>query len=100
MLNQCILTGNLGADPDFFYPIEDSSGTIIITDFKTSARAYPNDEADRNFQITLYQIAAKANGYYNRDILLKYDRLIKKKTTNLRRAGKVLLIRLRITTTS
>jgi len=59
---------------------EDSSGTIIITDFKTSARAYSNDEVDRNFQLTLYQIAARKMGYADREILLKFDCLIKTKT--------------------
>jgi putative RecB family exonuclease len=56
---------------------EDSSGTIIITDFKTSARAYSNDEVDRNFQLTLYQLAARKMGYADREILLKFDCLIK-----------------------
>ena len=30
---------------------QDHAGTIIITDFKTSARAYSNDEVDRSFQL-------------------------------------------------
>lgn len=59
---------------------EDESGTLIITDFKTSARAYSRDEVDKNFQLTLYQIAAKALGYVNREILLRFDCLIKTKT--------------------
>jgi len=59
---------------------EDSSGTIIVTDFKTSARAYSIDEVDRNFQLTLYQIAVKQNGFADREILLKFDCLIKTKT--------------------
>jgi len=59
---------------------EDSSGTIIITDFKTAGRAYSNDEVDRNFQLTLYQIAVKQNGFADREILLKFDCLIKTKT--------------------
>jgi len=59
---------------------EDSSGTIIITDFKTSGRSYSRDEVDRNFQLTLYQIAAKSIGYSNREILLRFDCLIKTKT--------------------
>jgi putative RecB family exonuclease len=58
---------------------EDDSGTIIVTDFKTSSRAYSNDEIDRNFQLTLYQIAAKMNGYRDREILLRFDCLIKTK---------------------
>jgi len=59
---------------------EDESGTIIITDWKTSGRAYSNDEVDKNFQLTLYQMAAKANGYSDREILLRFDCLIKTKT--------------------
>jgi putative RecB family exonuclease len=41
---------------------EDSAGTIIITDFKTSGKAYSKDEVDQNQQLTMYQIAAKKNG--------------------------------------
>ena len=59
---------------------EDSAGTIIITDFKTSGRAYSKDEVDQNQQLTMYQIAAKNNGYANREILLRFDTLIKTKT--------------------
>ena len=59
---------------------EDEYETLIITDWKTSGRAYSNDEVDRNFQLTLYQIAAKKNGYVDREILLKFDCLIKTKT--------------------
>ncbi|MFA5181461.1 MAG: PD-(D/E)XK nuclease family protein [Syntrophales bacterium] len=59
---------------------EDSSGILIITDFKTSGRSYSRDEVDRNFQLTLYQIAAKAIGYTDREILLRFDCLIKTKT--------------------
>jgi len=58
---------------------KDPSGTIIINDFKTSARAYSNDEVDRNFQLTVYQLAAKSLGYENVDILLRFDCLIKTK---------------------
>ena len=36
---------------------EDESGTIIITDFKTSGRAYSIDEVDSNMQMTVYQLA-------------------------------------------
>ncbi len=58
---------------------KDPSGTIIINDFKTSSRAYSNDEVDRNFQLTLYQMAARSNGYADSDILLRFDCLIKTK---------------------
>jgi len=60
--------------------LEDESGTIVIVDFKTSGRSYSIDEVDRNFQLTLYQIAAKENGYADRDIYLRFDCLIKTKT--------------------
>lgn len=59
---------------------EDASGTIVITDFKTSSRAYSIDEVDRNFQLTLYQMAMKRNGFGSREILLRFDALIKTKT--------------------
>ena len=59
---------------------EDESGTIVITDFKTSGRSYSNDETDKSLQLTLYQIAVKANGFRDREILLKFDCLIKTKT--------------------
>ena len=58
---------------------EDKSGSIIVTDFKTSSRAYSEEEANRNFQLSIYHLAAKANGYGNRDISLKIDCLIKTK---------------------
>jgi putative RecB family exonuclease len=59
---------------------QDDSGTLIITDWKTSGRAYSNDEVDRNFQLTLYKIATKKNGNTDREILLRVDCLIKTKT--------------------
>ena len=58
---------------------QDDAGTLIITDFKTSSRAYSNDEVNKNFQLTLYQMAAKAKGYGDTDILLRFDCLIKTK---------------------
>jgi putative RecB family exonuclease len=58
----------------------DSAGTLIITDFKTSGRAYSKDEVSQNQQLTVYQIAAKRNGYADREILLRFDTLIKTKT--------------------
>lgn len=56
---------------------EDSSDTIIITDWKTSSRAYSTDEIHKSMQLTLYQMALKQNGYADREILLKFDTLIK-----------------------
>ena len=56
---------------------EDEAGTIIITDFKSSKKSYSVSEIDQNQQLTTYQIAAKANGYADREILLRIDCLIK-----------------------
>lgn len=56
---------------------EDESGTIIVTDFKTSGKAYSAGEIDKNMQMTVYQLAAKANGFGDREILLRFDCLIK-----------------------
>jgi len=36
---------------------EDEAETLIITDFKTSARAYSVDEVDKNFQLLIYYMA-------------------------------------------
>ena len=43
------------------------------------ARAYGIDEVDRNQQLTCYQMAAKKNGFGHREIVLKFDTLIKTK---------------------
>lgn len=59
---------------------EDESGTLIITDFKTASRRYSIDEIDNNMQMTVYQLAAKSNGFGGREILLKFDCLVKNKT--------------------
>jgi putative RecB family exonuclease len=59
---------------------QDEAGTIIITDHKTSSRAYSVDEIDQNPQVTIYQMAARANGFADREILLKFDCLVKTKT--------------------
>ena len=59
---------------------EDAQGTIIITDLKTASKAYSTMEADNNFQLTVYHLAAKRNGFADREILLKLDCLIKTRT--------------------
>jgi putative RecB family exonuclease len=59
---------------------QDEAGNIIITDFKTSNRAYSKDEIDKNLQLTIYHMAAKRNGFSDREIILKFDCLIKTKT--------------------
>ena len=58
---------------------EDEAGTIIITDHKTAARSYSANDIDRNMQMTIYQMAAKSNGFADREILLRFDCLIKTK---------------------
>ena len=57
----------------------DSYDTLIITDFKTSGRSYSRDEVDQNQQLTMYQLAAKRNGYAAREILLRFNTLVKTK---------------------
>jgi len=59
---------------------EDGDGTIIITENKTSGKAYSNNQIDQNLQLTVYQIAARSNGYKDRNILLRIDCLIKTMT--------------------
>ena len=56
---------------------EDEVGTLIITDFKTSGKAYSANEIDQNQQMTTYQLGAKSKGYADREILLRIDCLIK-----------------------
>lgn len=62
---------------------EDPQGTIIITDWKTAARAYNTVEVDNNIQLLLYQMAVKQMGYEDREIILKFDVLLKLKTPKL-----------------
>lgn len=59
--------------------LEDEDGVIIIVDHKTAARSYSTSQIDQNFQMTAYQIAARANGFADREILLRLDCLIKTK---------------------
>src|SRR5208283_3166757 len=60
---------------------EDESGAIIITDHKTSSKSYSSDEIDKSMQMTLYHMALKSMGYADREILLRFDVLIKTKIT-------------------
>ncbi|ABW68724.1 PD-(D/E)XK nuclease family protein [Desulfosudis oleivorans] len=59
--------------------LEDAAGTITIVDHKTSSRAFSNADMDKNLQLTIYQMAARANGFAGREILLRFDALIKTK---------------------
>ena len=56
---------------------DEESGTLIISDFKTSSKAYSAADVDKSLQLTLYCMAVKANGYSDREILLRFDCLIK-----------------------
>ena len=58
---------------------EDECGTIIISDYKTAAKAWSKDQVDKNLQVTVYQMAAQSNGFADREILLRIDCLIKTK---------------------
>jgi len=63
----------------FFDLIEEDEGTIVIADYKTAAKAYSVKDVNTNFQMMLYQMAAKSNGFEDRNILLRLDCLIKTK---------------------
>ena len=73
--------------PDLSIPIigifdlieEDSSGTIVIVEFKTSSKSYSSADIDQSQQLTLYQMGLKQRGYRDREILLRFDCLIKTK---------------------
>ena len=58
---------------------EDEAGTIILTDFKTSGKSYSNADIDESFQLTVYNMAMKANGFKNKNILLRFDVMVKTK---------------------
>lgn len=59
---------------------QDTAGTIIIVDFKTASKAYSDDQINKNLQLTIYQMAVRANGCKDKEILLRFDALIKTKT--------------------
>ncbi len=58
---------------------EDEYGNIVITDFKTAARAFSDYDIDENFQLSLYHMGAKSCGYAGREVILRFDTLIKTK---------------------
>jgi putative RecB family exonuclease len=59
---------------------EDEDGTVIITENKTSGKAYSDAQIHQNLQLTTYQVAVRANGYKDRNIVLRIDCLIKTRT--------------------
>jgi putative RecB family exonuclease len=64
---------------------EDEHENIIITDFKTAAKSYTEDDVSKNPQLTTYQLDCRSNGYSDRKIILKLDCLIKTKTPQFKR---------------
>jgi len=59
---------------------EDANGCVIITDHKTSGKSYPFDDVNSNIQMTLYGMGLKQNGYADREIVMKFDVMVKTKT--------------------
>jgi putative RecB family exonuclease len=64
---------------------EDELGGIHIIDYKTSSAAYSAEKVRNHFQLTVYQIAAKSNGYGDRVITVGIDCLIKTKEPKFER---------------
>lgn len=58
---------------------KDENDTIIITDYKTMSSSITLNEIDQNFQLSVYYMAARKNGYADNDIVLKLDCLFKTK---------------------
>ena len=56
---------------------EDETGSIIISDLKTTGRTYSSNEIDSNFQLSVYHLAVRSNGFHDRNIILRFDLLIK-----------------------
>jgi putative RecB family exonuclease len=60
--------------------LEDHAGVITIVDHKTASKSYSLADVNQHLQMTIYHLAARANGYGEREILLRLDCLIKTKT--------------------
>lgn len=58
---------------------QDENETVFISDYKTMSSSTTINEIDQNFQLTLYYMAARRNGYANKEIVLKLDCLLKTK---------------------
>ncbi len=59
--------------------LEDPAGVITIVDHKTASKAYILNEVNQNLQMSVYHLAARANGRGDREVLLRLDCLIKTK---------------------
>ena len=57
----------------------DENDTIIISDYKTMGSTITLNDIDQNFQLSVYYMAARKNGYADNDIVLKLDCLMKTK---------------------
>ncbi len=57
----------------------DEQGNLLITEYKTSSKAYSTNQIDLNEQVTLYHLAVQ-NLYPNKQVITKIDCLIKTKT--------------------
>ena len=64
---------------DLVLAMEEDAGVVVV-DHKTTSKSMNDKDVDQNFQMTVYHLAAKANGFAGRQILLRLDCLIKTKT--------------------
>ncbi len=60
--------------------LEDEGGSISIFDHKTAAKTPSEKDVHGSDQLTLYQMAVKASGYQDREIVLGINTLVKTKT--------------------
>jgi CRISPR/Cas system-associated exonuclease Cas4 (RecB family) len=67
----------------------DNNGDLVVTEYKTAARAYTKAQADENMQLTLYQLAMRQNGYSEIDIRLKFDVMVKTREPKFQRCPTV-----------
>ncbi len=67
----------------------DDNGTLLITEYKTAAKAYTKAQADESMQLTLYKLAMRQNGYSETDMQLKFDVLVKTKEPKFQRCPTV-----------
>ena len=63
--------------------LEDPAGIITIVDHKTASKSYTMADANQNLQMTIYHMAARTNGYGERDLLLRLDVSSKPKSQSL-----------------
>jgi putative RecB family exonuclease len=59
--------------------LQDSAGTIILVDHKTTSKSYSEKEVEKSLQMTIYKMGLQANGFHDREVLLRLDCLIRAK---------------------